>query len=55
VFSGAALRDGVLPPSAVLARLGDPVAYRQTFAALARLASEGIEIIASHDPSVQTA
>lgn len=55
VFSGAALRDGVLPPPAVLARLGDPVAYRQTFAALARLASEGIEIIASHDPSVQTA
>lgn len=55
VFSGAALRDGVLPPAAILARLGDPVAYRQTFEALARLASEGIEIIASHDPNVPTA
>lgn len=54
VFSGAALRDGVLPPDAVLNRLGDPVAYRQTFAALARLASEGIEIIAAHDPHVPT-
>ena len=53
-FSGAALRDGVLPPAAILARLGDPVAYRRTFEALGRLASEGIEIIVSHDPHVRT-
>lgn len=54
-FSGAALRDGVLPPGPVLSRLGDPVAYRRTFAILARLAAEGVGVIAAHDPDVATA
>ncbi len=54
VFSAAALRDGVMPPAAILARLGDPVAYARTFAALAQLSSEGVEVIASHDPDLLT-
>lgn len=36
-WSRAALRDNALPPAAVLRRLGDAEAYRQTFAALREL------------------
>ncbi|MDO5641503.1 MAG: NAD-dependent epimerase/dehydratase family protein [Paracoccus sp. (in: a-proteobacteria)] len=54
-FSGAALRDRVMPPVAVVSRLGDPAAYLRTFGMLARLVSEGVEVITSHDPHVRTA
>lgn len=53
-YSCAALRDCVMPPMAVLSRLGNVAAYRKTFATLAKLAAEGVQIIVSHDPTIQT-
>ncbi len=53
-FSAAALRQGALPPAPLLARLGDPVAYRRTFSLLQRMMNHGVAIIASHDPELAT-
>ena len=51
-FSTDALRKDVLPPAPLLAMLGDPIAYRRTFAALRRMMTRGVTVIASHDPEL---
>lgn len=52
-FSAEALRDNVLPPPLLLARLGDPAAYRQSFAALRQIMARGIHVMTAHDPALE--
>ncbi|MDO5606035.1 MAG: NAD-dependent epimerase/dehydratase family protein [Paracoccus sp. (in: a-proteobacteria)] len=49
VYCADGLRAGVMPPAALLARLGDPAAYRRSFAALRAMLGQGVRIIPSHD------